>query len=291
MADISLLGAAVVSGCLIFLTHLVKIALAYTFKRRETRHKLNLEHEFEQRRKLSTLISRHHGQLLYASNSLHYRFLNLYQNYDKKWLLIENDAKWGDHYYITSFVYRFLHVCWLIRAFERESLYIDTRYAEDRHFEFLRFTEALRWCVSDVALFQDLPYDDNHPKDHFYADTFRHICDVFGGHIENATGFEDFREVVGKNGSFESVFRFFEGLERDEARLRWDRLVCFHIILVAFIDRIGYKNHKISGEQLREIVKQIRHREILDNLLVWLPRHGLDDKTLKSIVAALKNPS
>jgi hypothetical protein len=35
--------------------------------------------------------------------------------------------------------------------------------------------------------------------------------------------------------------RFFDGLRADEPRLRWDRLVALHLLVIAFRSAIGYE--------------------------------------------------
>jgi len=122
---------------------IVSAAVSYYFRKREARHKLAVEYEYEQRKKLRDIIGRYHGRLLQACNSLNYRFWNLYANADAKWLGAE-----GGHanpgYYLLSFVHRFLAVFSFIRQFENEATYIDTRIAEKKDFIFLNYLEAIR---------------------------------------------------------------------------------------------------------------------------------------------------
>ncbi len=71
------------------------------------RHKLELGHEFEERRKLLDLVGRFRGRLVEASDLYNYRLLNLYSNADKRWLDVRGDYS-VLHYYFHSTVLRFL---------------------------------------------------------------------------------------------------------------------------------------------------------------------------------------
>ncbi len=79
--------------------------------------------------------------------------------------------------------------------------------------------------------------------------------------------------------------------KRSEERLRWDRLVAFHLILVGFINTIGYPEHQTSKSEMQQIASQIRNKIVLDNLVSWLPRHGLKDKEARRIRRACNQVS
>jgi hypothetical protein len=94
--------------------------------------RLRLEDEFAQRRELRKLIGRYHGRLIAASESWSDRLGNLYYMGEQKgWL---NEA--GGYYFVTT-CHRFLTVCSLTRAFEREAYFIDSRSAEPNDLDFL----------------------------------------------------------------------------------------------------------------------------------------------------------
>jgi hypothetical protein len=266
-ANTDLLWTAIVAA-------IVSAAVSYFFRTRETRHRLETEYEYEQRKKLRDLIARYHGRLLNAANSLNYRFWNLYANHEKGWLNVR--GTWSpERYYFLSFVFRFLNVCALVRAFEKEAVFVDARIAKRRDFQFLQYLAALRWCMTDVALFEGLEYDNFDEVDHFFSDTFRQYCDAYIQSDGSALEFEAFTHRVQTDRSFDPVLRFFDSLGKSEQRLRWDRLVAFHLLLVAFINIIGYPEHRTSQSKMNNIAQQARHRSVLTNLASWLPRHGL----------------
>jgi hypothetical protein len=266
---------------------IVSAAVSYYFRRREARHKLAVEYEYEQRKKLRDLIGRYHGRLLQACNSLNYRFWNLYANADATWLKSNGDYK-HPGYYLLSFVHRFLAVFSLIRQFENEALYVDGRIAEKKDFTFLNYLEAIRWVMTDVALFDGIPYDVSHQRDHFFSDNFRRYCDGCLANGEFIT-YELLQERVEEVRSLDPVLQFFDSLRPSEDRLRWDRLVALHLLLMAFVNSFGYAPQYTSQAQFDSAASQVRQQRILENLVDWLPRHGLGkDKESRRIIHACK---
>lgn len=274
-----LLWAAIVSA-------VVSAGVSYWFKRRETRHTAEVEYEYEQRKKLRELIGHHHGRLLNAANSMNYRMWNLYANHDKGWLDADGDYANPSFYYFRSTVYRFLNVCALVRLVEAEAVLLDARIAQKKDFIFLNYAAALHWVMTDVALNEGLPYDNFHQTDHFFSDHFRQYCDRClsdGSFI----GLEQFSDLLSPDSSLEPVLHYFDGLTRDEARLRWDRLVAFHLLIMAFINSFGYKRQHSSDEHFIRAAKQIRNPRVLENLVAWIPRHDLDrDSEIKKVIRA-----
>ncbi len=277
-AKTDLLWAALVSA-------VVSAAVSYFFRKREARHRLEVEYEYEQRKKLRDLIGRYHGRLLHAANSLNYRFWNLYTNSEAGWLDVAgryNEAG----YYFVSFVHRFLAVCTLTRQFESEAIYVDARIAQQGDFTFLNYLAALRWAITDVALFQGVSYDTSHQRDHFFADTFRQYCDACIDNGQFIT-YEAFGDRIKTDRSLDPLLRFFDSLRPSEERLRWDRLLVFHLLLMAFINSFGYETQYTSESKFEAVAKQVRHATILENLIAWLPRHGLGkDREARHLVRA-----
>jgi hypothetical protein len=263
----NLLWAAAVSA-------IVSAVTSYLLRLREERHKLEAEYEYEQRKRLRNLIGSYHGRLLNAANSLNYRLWNLYKHHDRGWLRVGGTYP-PENYYFHSFIHRFLNVFFHIRQFEREAVVVDARIAEPRDFLFLKYLAALRWCMTDVALFHNVPYDHYDQTDHFFSDAFRQYCDDCAAQGGEFIALHDLTTRVQTDRTLDSVLHFFDSLSPDEDRLRWDRLVALHLLLVAFVNNFGYEEQRTSPEQFNEIAAQFRHPQILSNLAAWLPRHGL----------------
>lgn len=275
-AQTNLLWAAVISA-------IVSAAISYYFRKREIRNRLEVEYEYEQRKKLRELIGRYHGRLLNASDSLNRRLWNFYAKHEQGWLVVNGDYS-PDYYYFHSFTHRFLNVFSLIRLFEREALYVDARIAEKKDFVFLKYIGALRWCITDVALFDGLTYGDFHQTDHFFADNFRHYCDSCIESDGNFIEFDAFVNRVQEDRSLDEVLAFFDSLCFTEERYRCDRLIALHLLLMAFINAFGYAEQQNSEEQFAQVAKKIRNEQIRQNLAASLSRHGLgSDKDAERI--------
>lgn len=280
-ADKDVLWAVIVSA-------VVSAAISYWVKRRETRHTAEVTYEYDQRKRLRELIGRYHGRLLSAANSMNYRMWNLYTNHDKGWLTVRGDYAHSDAYYFQSTVYRFLNVCALVRQLEVEAVLLDARIAEKQDFAFLNYAAALQWVMTDVALTEGLQYDNFDETDHFFSDRFRQACDLCL-RDNNFISHEQFSQLLSSVPQLEALLKYFDGLNRIEERLRWDRLVAFHLLLMAFINSFGYKRQRSSDEQFLQVARYIRNSEVLSNLVSWLPRHDLgDDREAKRIVRAAK---
>ncbi len=238
----------------------VSAAVSYYFRRREARHKLAVEYEYEQRKKLRDLIGRYHGRLLQVCNSLNYRFWNLYAN--AGWLNSDGDYK-HPGYYLLSFVHRFLAVFSFIRQFENEAICVDRRIAERKDFIFLNYLEAIRWVMTDVALFDGIPYDSSHQRDHFFADNFRQYCDGCATDRDFIT-YEELKDRVAKVRSLDPVLQFFDSLQPSEDRLRWDRLVALHLLLIAFVNSFGYEPQYSSQTKFDSVAGQVRRQRIVE---------------------------
>ncbi|OHV00440.1 hypothetical protein BLA34_12675 [Ralstonia solanacearum] len=242
-------------------------------KRSENRHKVEIDYEYEQRRKLRALIGQYHGRLLYAAESLSHRMDNLYANHEKGWLVRQGeDVPPG--YYLLSTVYRFLSMSALVRQLESEALLLDPKIAEKQDFTFLSYVAALHWVMTDVALFEGLSYDSYRERDHFFSDHFRRYSESF---IRDGRmlSYEEFSNGPSAGQQLEPVLRFFSGLSRLEERYRWDRLVAMHLVLMSFLNTFGYKRQRCKAESFAHAASMAKNKRVLNNLVDWLPNHDL----------------
>ncbi len=276
-SDTKLLAAAVVSAA-------VSAAISLGSKLFELRDKLATEYNHEQQKKLKELTGRYYGRTLRAAVSLNHRLWNLYQNHDKGWLNADGRYNSNCGYYLLSFCHRTMSVFCLVRQFEAESVYLDSRIARKDDFAFMNYLEILHWVMTDVALFEGLSYDSTLQKDHFFSDRLRAYCDSCIESNEIITH-DALAERVRTDRSLDGILQFFDGLTKNESRLRWDRVVILHLLLMCFINRFGYKTQYSTTEQLREVGSQLKNKQVLSNLRSWLPKLGLaKDKEAKKLL-------
>lgn len=156
------LVAAVVSILGTILTIISPVG-SYLIAKRQLCDRLKTEYEYEQRKKLRDLIGRYHGSILHAVEEFNYRMMSLYASEDKDWLNVGDDYRAvgsnPDNYYFQTTVHRFLALFAIVRQFEAEALYADSRIADKEDFEFLKYSRAILWAATGTHLFLGLEYD------------------------------------------------------------------------------------------------------------------------------------
>ena len=280
--------AALISAIVSLITALLALLISpwvrHAFDKRSVRHRLKTEYEYEERKKLRTLIGRYHGRILEAAVTLNHRFWNLYANEGKGWLDLHGKYNNLDRqYYFRSTVYRFLAFCSLSRLFEAEAIFVDSRIAEPSDLEFVKYLKAPNWVSTDVALYEGLEYNSFYSTDHFFADQLRVMCDSCSPAGTFLTIEEFELHLKGKH-RLEPMLRFFDGLKANENRFRWSRIVAFHLVLMAFINALGYDMQRSTRKQFEEVAARLEHAEMRVNLKRWLPRLGLESQAEAKLV-------
>ncbi len=274
----NVLWSAVVSA-------LVAAIVSYLLKRKESRDKAQLDYEYEQRRKQRELNGLYHGRIVNSANSLMQRQWNLYKNSENNWLR-STGCYADDGYYLLSTCHRFLSVLCLLRQLEKKAILLDNRTTERREYTFLNFITMMQWVMTDVALFEGIKYDPSIPRDHFFSDSLRQQSDHFVLN-DDPMSFEQFSSSLSNSNNLFPTLDFFNGLSSGEGRLRWDRFVALHLILMAFINSFGYRRQYSSQDQFLEVANKIENKKVLLNLLNWLGRHDLgSDKEIKKLKKA-----
>jgi len=264
---------AAMSAATAFLTTILSTPVRYMLDKRALLHKLRTEYEYEQRRDLRQLIGRYHGGLVDVADAWHNRMENLYKHESERRLDVKGRYTRPDYYFSTT-VYRFLALSSLARRFEAEAFFIDARIAEKNDLEFVRFVKAFRWLMTDLGLVEGLEYDPWRGTDHFFTDRFRVICDscVIDGTVFSLP---DFEERAGSDPVLEPALAFFDGLCAEEPRLRWDRLVALHLVVMAFLNVVGYEIQRSTSEDFERVARHFHHTRIKHNLLAAIEKLGL----------------
>jgi hypothetical protein len=227
--------------------------------------------------------------LVEAATDFNYRLMNLDRNVSKGWLDVdgEYDMPKGRLYYFRTTVYRFLVLSSVGNRFERRALHIDSRIAEPSDLTFLLYVKALRWVITDAALFQGVEsYSEETPRDHFYADRLREMCaSMYDG--ERELRFGEFEDAMPMEGTMDAL-AFFDGLR--PGSFRWERLTAFRLLLLGFINAFGYEHQKSPQTHFDAVARNIGTAKVADNLRAWLPKLGLgDDLQAQQIQASLAN--
>lgn len=271
-------AAAAVAVVVAFLTAMATTPIRFVADNLLQRSKAKTEYEYEQRKELRGKIGDYHGRLLEAATALNYRLGQIYAKRREHWLDVNGDytKRWPRHYFFNSTVYRFMAFVALANRFEREAIYIDSRIAGDTDRLFVFYVKALRWTLTDAALFDGLNYSESEPTDHFYTDHLRRMCaSVWQDDAEVLVDLRSLEDVLATDHELDAVLQFFDGLDPDDSvRLRWDRIVAFQLVLMAFIETFGYEVHKSDHVWFKAVARRMRP-EVATNLLDWLPKLGI----------------
>jgi hypothetical protein len=273
---ISTVGSIAVAAITALATALASAPLRYLVDSRLLRAKASTEFEYEERKKLRAEVGAYRGRLLEAAVSLNYRLFNLGKWWRQGWLHVDGDYSRplteGDYYFPTT-VYRFMAFMALANRFERAAIFIDSRFAEKDDQLFVFYIKALRWVLTDVSLFEGFAYDMSTQTDHFFTDQFRRTCASFLTDEDDLDLRSVEEQLLADERELGAVLAFFDGME--PGPLRWDRLMAFQLVLMAFINTFGYDMQKSDQDRFDRVAGQIQRPPVAANTQRSLPRLGL----------------
>jgi hypothetical protein len=256
--------ASLLASAFTLFTTVISGPIKYWFDNMALTAKLNIEYRYKNLAELQNLTRRYKGLLLAGAESLNTRFWNLYKNESNLWMDVNGDYL-VPRYYFRSWVQRLARVVATATAFENEALYIDQAIATETDFQFIYMLKSWTYVLSNVALFEGTDYDKSRQYDHLFQDTVRSIGEAawVDGHFASDDQFE---VLMSSHRDVRSLCALLDGIKSSEKRLRWDRLVCFHILLLIFLNTFGYPVHKSSEEQFEKVIGKIGNRQIMQNL-------------------------
>lgn len=268
-------AAAVVAAVISSATTILALALKSWYDTRHYSRKLELNYRFEQQKKLRDHLGQGKGKLLEACETLNHRIWNFYGNVDRGWLTLGDAYVGSVGYYARSFAYRLMYVFSLSHKVETEALYIDVTVAQPFDFVFLKALKLYVQVWTDVNLFEGFEYDTSRATDHFFKDQLRVMCDAFitdKGVISPS----HFESQLRKEHEFKACLAFLDGMRFGEKRLRSDRLVAAHLILMTFLNRFGYDFQHTDRDQLLCVAHRCK-RQVLENLKLMVQRIHLHE--------------
>jgi hypothetical protein len=222
--------------------------------------KLKKDYEHEQRKNLKNTVAKYKIHFLNACESMNHRLWNYSSNWKRRWLHVDGQYDKESKHYFSSFIYRTLSVYAWIKIIEKNLVYIDTTVATKEDLSFLKYMKLFPLIFCDLVLFHDLPYNPDIAKDHF----FRNLFDGMASCLIKDDGVISFEEF--KATEMEKYFHicgFFDGINPEEERLRWDRLHLFHITLILFLNSFGYDFQYTPKTALKELMASQRESRIL----------------------------
>lgn len=226
--------------------------------------KLEIEHKFDQQKKVKEVLAKNKVHLNNACESLKKRIGNLQRKYDKGWLSI-NEQTYDDYYHF-SFVYRFLAVYAWIKIIEKEMIYLDTTISNKVDLEFIKFLKVFpRIMSSDYLPIEDGEGEET--QDHFYRDEMNDYSNFLI--CENGViSYSEFLSKLRKdNKKYKKLLDFFVKLNPEENRYRWDRIYFMQLSLVAFLNEFGYDFQYTPSDKLIKFYSLPRKSNYTKNYL------------------------
>lgn len=260
------------------------------FKERITSYfKLNVEHRYNEKKKIKEIISKNKMQILYAAEELNYRIWNLYHNYKKCWSRwdgrIENQTA---DYYFYSFIYRLSVFYGWAHKIESEMTFIDIKYADKSDLEFIKYLRLFFKLPCNARLISqfDNNYTDSVAVDHFFYNALKEFC-----YSLNKFNFQDESLFKEFSSSHEIIFsRFINEINPTEDRYRWDMLQLLHFVLMSFLNTYGYDYQRTSGSKINDIFNQDYTKTLLwGNFIGHIVDFKMDrQKSLKELIKMMK---
>ena len=289
-------SAALVSVVVTLLTitasAFVAPSVKYAFDKKLEDRKLELAYRWEQRKALKDHIARHRGRFLESAEALTQRLWNYQQNEAQGWLALGGTHYGSFAYYPLTFAHRLLLCLGCAMAMEREALFIDATVAADDDFAFLKTLKLNSQVWTDTALFDGVPYAQENSTDHFFKDALRSMAEQVTSK-DTTMSLEEFKVAVSHaDHPYVEIFRFVDGLNRSEDRLRHDRVTCAQLVLIATLNRFGYDFQRTEDGGIRQVVAYIQHAEVGANLGKLITRMRLhDDPEFSRLISLLAEGS
>jgi hypothetical protein len=267
-SNIDLFWAAVISAS-------ISIIVSFFFRMREVRGTLELNYEFEQRQKFKNAIGAHHGRMVAAASRLSHRLWNLHNHQQRGWQVAARPASESGYYFKTT-LKRLLDFYSVVLEVEESAIQLDARYADPIDFAFLNYNSALQSIVSDVRIGKGLEYDINREFDHLFSDNLRETVLRYRLTYSKETGEQSLNAFLDDPRN-QSVILFLDGIRKGEGRIRWDRLVCLHLLLIGFLDTFGYPRHKNKQDSFDNLAGHAENSVVISNFSRGLQYTDLDD--------------
>ncbi|HMI79365.1 MAG TPA: hypothetical protein VK484_11260 [Ferruginibacter sp.] len=281
--------AAVVAAITSLTTLLLTLLTKNFIEKKLLVFKLNTEHKFEQRKQIKNVLATNKSHLLNACENLSHRLWNFAKPEHYKWLEVNGDYG-NPHYYFHSFTYRILAVnAWMYKI-QNELIHLDTTIASKEDLEFIKFIRFYGRIFSDTAFFKGFPYDYSNQTDHIFKNNIDelHQCITKGSEILSFNEYLQKISTLCQDKLF-VFYRFLDGVNDQENRLRWQWFQIFKILNLAFLNAYGYDYQQTSDDKMKIAINSPMRSKLYDNFIFLLTEHKLQkQKEVKRLMKLLK---
>ena len=251
------------------------------YERFSLSYKLNVEFQFEQKKRLKEEIAKNKTHLLNATEGLNHRMWNFSQYVGKNWHQVPPE-KWfesEDQYYINSFVYRFLcFLHWILKT-ERDTISVDTTIANKEDILYLKWVKTFKDIFTDVDLLKELNYDNTKNSNHFYKnDLVGYSKWVVFNH--SVIDFDEFETKFKYNYKpLTKVIEYFSKIQDDKNDRNLNVLRCCHLLTIQFLNDYGHDYQHTSKEKIKRITALYKDKIcIKKGFAEFVKKSKLDDE-------------
>lgn len=249
-------------------------------------YKIEVEHNYEQKKKIKEAISKYKMPLLDSAESLNHRLWNFSINCSKGWHNLKNNDLLSEKYYLQNFCYRFLaFYAWCLK-FERELIYLDVTLSDENDLCFVKCIKVMKNIFCDASMLNDTGYDNEHAIDHFFKDDLISMAEK----MLTSTGVITFSEFKSKDEvDYVQVCKYISTIMQDKSCNKWHLINCFHFILMAFLSRYGYDYQRTGLFKLYKLRCREPQNKLLSNFNLLIFNAKLNKcKEIKKAIAILE---
>ena len=254
--------------------------------------KLKREFQFEQKKSIKQEIAKTKTPILNVGEELNYRLWNFIPNIKENWHSIPKE-KWVEpkHYYLRSFVYRFLTFIFWVLETERSLTHFDSTIADKKDINYIKYIKTFKNIFCDILLLKDLDYPNDATTNHFYKNDLPKYADYVKGDDGEVIDFDRFYCKIKQDYSLiEKVFLYINEIEDEVKNENLNVLRCFHLLLMQFLTEYGHDYQKTDEIKIEKLIREEYHKiQIKSAFKEFLQRNMLDNemkKTLKKLNSA-----
>jgi hypothetical protein len=281
-------SAAIVAAITTIFTFFITLLTKNYIENRLLKSKLKTEHDFEQRKEIKRILAKNKVHLLNACENLNHRLWNFATNHDKGWLDINGKFNDTHYYYFHSFIYRFLVVLAWIKKIEQEIVWLDTTISSKDDLYLIKFLKIFPQIFCDLSFSTQENPNGDYAVDHFFRNDFNELPNAVIKEDE-VISYSDFISNTDKYDSLNKIYQYFDGLNPDEDRERWDRLNLLNLLLIIFLNSYGYDFQKTDEKKMKIAISNPRRSRKLNGFKRTFEDYKLiSHKEVKNFVKLIK---
>jgi len=286
--------AAIVAAITSLATLLLTLLTKNFIEKKFLSFKLDIEHKFEERKKIKSVLAVYKSHLLTSCEDLNNRVGNFSkQDYLKYFKLLDVKGNYTNpkDYFFHSFIYRILAVYAWMNKIETELIHLDTTIATRNDLEFIKFMRFYRLIFSETDFFKGHSYGYGNQRDHITKNIFEDLyqCVIKDNEIISFNKYlEKFQEKHHQK-QLLPFYQLLDGINLEENRLRWQWFQILKILNIVFLNSYGYDYQQISDEKMLIAINNPQRSKLYDNFIFLLGEYKLNkQKEIERLIKLLR---